>query len=90
MDDFQFSFSWNDNDYTAQAHVEGEAQRQTFRVTVDDADLQAQFGQELVYTWINQLTFTWDTPDVDQASDYMRAVNIGLMEYLDEQEEASE
>jgi hypothetical protein len=90
MDDFQFSFTWNDTDYTAQAHVEGETQRQTFHVTVDDADLQAQFGQEMIFTWINQITFTWDNPDTDQASVYMRAVNLGLMEYLDEQEEATE
>jgi hypothetical protein len=87
MDDFQFTFSWNDTDYTAQAHVEGDTARQTFLVTPDDEDLQDQFGEQLTFTYLNQMTFTWDTPEVDQASDYMRAVNVGLMEYLDEQEE---
>ena len=87
MDNFQFPFAWQDTDYTAQAQVEGDTPRQTFLVTVDDEDLQNQFGETLTFTWIDQMTFSWDTPDVEQASDYMRAVNLGLMEYLDENEE---
>jgi hypothetical protein len=90
MDDFQFLFTWNDLDYSAQAHVEGDTPRQTFTVTVDDDDLQDQYGETLTFTWIDQTTFSWDTPEAEGASDYMRAVNLGLMEYLDGDEDEEE
>jgi len=86
MDDFQFTFSWKDVDYTAQCQVSGSDDRQQFLVTVDDEDLQEQFGKELKFTWLNKITFSWDTPDGEEASDYMKAVNMGLLEYLDENE----
>lgn len=84
MQDFQFSFTWQDTDYTAQSQIKGDMPKQKFIVTVDDASLQAQFGTQLEFVRSSQDTFSWDTPNVDQASDYMRAVNMGMLEYLDE------
>lgn len=86
MDDFQFSFDWQGNDLNARCHVEGDAPRQTFLVSVDAPALQDQFGRELAFTWIDQLIFTWDTPEDHLASAYMKAVNVGLIEYLDDNE----
>ena len=86
MEDFQFTFSWEDSDYTAQCQVSGDEARQDFLVTVDDEELQDEFGEELKFTWLNQITFSWDTPDEPEGQEYMKAVNMGLLEYLDEQD----
>jgi len=86
MDNFQFPFTWKDEDHTAQCQVSGNDDRQKFLVTVDDEGLQGQFGKELTFTWLNKITFSWDSPDGEEASAYMKAVNMGLLEYLDEHE----
>ena len=87
MDDFKFTFFWQEEEYTANVHVEGNPPRQTFFVEVDDEELQDEFGENLEFTYADEITFSWDTPDVEGAAEFMRAVNLGLMEYLDEEED---
>ncbi len=85
MEDFQFTFNWNEADYTAQTHVvEGDPKK--YVVRIDDPSLQKRFGSQLEFRESTGGFFSWDTPDLEGASDYARAVNMGLMEYLDEQE----
>ena len=85
MEDFQFTFAWNEADYTANSHViEGDPKM--YIVTVDDPALQTRFGSRLEFKEAAGGFFSWDTPELEGASGYARAVNLGLIEYLDEQE----